>query len=272
MCGSRSFEHASASRRKRATMVSSRDVVGVQDLERHLAAGRDLLAAEHRAEPALADLVLDEVAVVERAPDQVLERLRSARGSRAARRRAGRPARGGTRARARRGGGRARRRGRRRGRRRWAAERRPRRTGTDGGPWVGTADGGCGANPPEVSAAPAAAATRAGTTADAPRAATAASAVCVIGRPQTPQNRAPSSISLEQCGQRAMGDSTSRESDFAGRVVFALHHEDAARRGGDQREQEQRQQRAPAARLRLPARPPSVPDRRAPPWWGCRPR
>src|SRR6185436_4979667 len=50
---------------------------------------------------------------------------------------------------------------------------------------VGTADGG-GAYAPETSA-PAAA-----------RAATAAPAVGVIGRPQTPQNRAPSSISLEQ--------------------------------------------------------------------------
>jgi hypothetical protein len=35
-------------------------------------------------------------------------------------------------------------------------------------------------------------------------------AVGVIGRPQTPQNRAPSSISFEQCGQVAIGGSTSR--------------------------------------------------------------
>ena len=55
-------------------MVGSQGVVRVQDLERHLAPGRDLLAAEDRAEPTLADLVLDEVTVVQRA---TLRRVRT---------------------------------------------------------------------------------------------------------------------------------------------------------------------------------------------------
>jgi hypothetical protein len=51
-------------------------VVRVEDLQRHLASGRDLLAAEHGPEAALTDLVLDDVAVVQGAADQVFERLR----------------------------------------------------------------------------------------------------------------------------------------------------------------------------------------------------
>src|SRR5262249_60313389 len=80
------------------------------------------------------------------------------------------------------------------------------------------------------------------------RAFAAAPAVGVIGGPRPRENRAPSSIALEQWGQRAIGDPASRKRDFVGRIVLALHHEDPAGRGRDQRQQEQREQGPPAAR------------------------
>jgi hypothetical protein len=94
-----------------------------------------------------------------------------------------------------------------------------------------------------------------------------AAAVGVIGRPQTPQNRAPSSISLEQCGQVAIGEPTSRKRDFARRVVLTLHNEYPPRRCRDQGEQKQRQQRSPAARPFPACDCLSVARARRPPPW-----
>ena len=167
-------------------MVSSRDVVRVEDLERHLAPGGDLLAAEDGAEAPLADLVLDEVAVVERAADQVLQRLR--RGAQADRRR-----RDGGRARASAGAIDGR---RETTDRRWGA-RRSRRGGVDGSR----------RSRPKGAARTTRGAASAGRDLDRGRrgrqrfrTASAAArwliAVGVIGRPQAPQNRAPSSISV----------------------------------------------------------------------------
>jgi hypothetical protein len=50
------------------------DVVRVEHLERHLAARRHLAPLEHGAEAPLADLAADDVAVVERAADELVER------------------------------------------------------------------------------------------------------------------------------------------------------------------------------------------------------
>ena len=250
-----------------------RDVVRVEDLQRHLAAGGDLLAPEHGPEAALADLVLDEVAVVQGAADQVLERLR-----RAADGAGGAPPALGAGAGGAAGAGRGTGPGVEETSRTAPAGGAGAGGGTDGRRRSRDRDAGTprSADGGERDVA-AAAATVPDRVAAAARLATA---VGVIGRPQAPQNRAPSlDLVLRSVDRSPSAGSASREGDScvgARRLIaLALHDEDAARRRRDQPSRnsassERRPRGAAACRSRR-VRPVGGSARRARPWSGCRP-